>query len=437
MNIFYALGSVARRYGMHIRSTGQHFVRTNADQLAGSLSFISILALVPLLTLVLAILSAYPELSRLSSFLLKYVQNELLPTTGSEEIINHLFSFSQSARRLSAVGLLFLLITSLLLLNRIENALNQIWGISKPRQFSDRVINYWVALTIGPIAVGGVFYLTYESMTYAYGNLGLSPSLTGVFISKSVSLFLLTSLLAFGYVALPNRRVPWRYGMVGAILATIAIALLQKSFEMYLLFFPSYALIYGAFATLPIFLIWVYLCWLTFLFGACWVVQLVRSDYTQGDQNAERDVLRQSEWMVRLVDQLWQQYQKKPQPLEDRGSKKRPSSSLHALLDIFQIWIARRKKGVAGSVNALAQQCCIPTEAAVSLLEKMQGVGWVAYTSDEIWVLSKHPENISMQECRALLFADSEQYAGQNGGEWLAQFYQAGNLLEFLQRQRS
>lgn len=253
------------------RFRDEHF-----GQLAGSLAFTTLLSLVPFVAVAITIVSMFPIFGTLVGYVDNFLIENLMPGKTGSVIAKYAVGFSQKARKLSWIGIGLLIVTSIMLLFSIERAFNHLWKVKKARPLAQRVGLYLVIIIVGPVVAGAVI----GSMTYAVTvSLGFfnEPKWVRDFLLKGLALGFLCAFFSFLYYAVPNAKVRLRHALFGGALTTIGIALMQRLFELYVITIPAYAVIYGAFAALPIFLIWIYFCWVIVLVGA-----LVVSNFKPG-----------------------------------------------------------------------------------------------------------------------------------------------------------
>jgi membrane protein len=235
-------------------------------EVAGSLTFTTVLSLVPLVAVGLAAFSAFPLFAKYRSALEETLVTSLLPEQISSVILRYLQEFAAQATRLTAFGLGFLVIAALVMVLTVDRVLNDIWQVRQRRPLAQRVLIYWALLTAGPVVFGGSLALTSYLATVSgrvveqlppmvHQALDLVPLIIGVFSFAAI------------YVFVPNRPVRWRDALVGAFIASALSEAAKAVFTIYLRS-GTYQTIYGAFATLPVFLLWVYLSWWVTLFGA-------------------------------------------------------------------------------------------------------------------------------------------------------------------------
>ncbi|MCX8618725.1 virulence factor BrkB family protein [Gilliamella sp. B2923] len=240
--------------------------RLNHDRLttsAAGLAYTTILALVPLITVIFSLLSAFPMFDEISLSLKKLIYSNLVPTA-SDTIQNYLEQFIANTKKMTFAGVIGLIVTSLLLINTINTALNHIWKTKRKRSFMYNLTMYWTILTLGPILVGSSVAVSY----YIFSLKWLSVAATGN-ILLSILPFLI-SVVGFWllYSIIPTESVPLKESMIGAIVAAILFELGKRAFALYVTSFPTYQLIYGVVSSIPIMLVWIYCSWCIVLFGA-------------------------------------------------------------------------------------------------------------------------------------------------------------------------
>ena len=256
-----------RQGGDLLRFAGRRLREERLPQVAGSLTFTTTLALVPLLTIVLAIFTTFPIFGAFRASLETYFVQTLMPRGIANTIIGNLTQFASKATRLSAVGAVALLMTSTAMMAMIERAFNQIWGVRRRRPFTQRLVMYWAILSLGPILIG--LSLTVTSQLFmATGEVVRAVPFIGALFYTAVSVALSAGAYTLLYVTVPNRHVDWRDAMWGGLVAALAFEIAKRGFAVFIRQFPTYAIIYGALAALPLFLLWLYLSWMIALVGA-------------------------------------------------------------------------------------------------------------------------------------------------------------------------
>jgi membrane protein len=243
----------------------QRFHAENMAQTSSALAFTTLLALVPLITLVVSVANSIPFSDTLIKRLDAVLVETLLPTGTGKAIAGYVTQFTQKARKLTVPGIAMLGLTAFILMHTIERVFNHLWRV-KPRPLLARFKLYAFVMAVWPVVLGGIAVL----MTYAVTvSLGFVQEANWVrpFLLKGVSMILLGLFFAFLYYAVPNARVVRRAALLGGAFASLAFAAMQKGFELYLGSFGVFKSIYGAFATVPIFLIWLHLSWAVVLIG--------------------------------------------------------------------------------------------------------------------------------------------------------------------------
>lgn len=248
-------------------TVGRRFNEEHFAQAAASLAYTTLLSLVPLTAMVLALVSAFPIFAGVVEHVDHFLVANLLPAKTGGVVVKYVGNFSQKASRLTTLGFALLAVTAFLLLANLERTFNRVWHVSMSRPLAARARLYFTVLLLGPLVLGSVFGAISFTVTESLGLINEPPGLRQV-LFKLVSLLLLGGFFAFLYRAVPNTEVEQRSALIGGIFAALAFSLMQRGFEVYLAKFPSFSLIYGAFATVPIFLLWLYLSWVVILAGA-------------------------------------------------------------------------------------------------------------------------------------------------------------------------
>ena len=244
--------------------------------MAGSLTFTTLLSLVPLLAVSFALFTRWPVFSRLQNAIEEYVLKGLLPEDISRTVLKHLNAFATNASGLTWVGSLFLLATALALLLTVENALNQMWQVRKNRPFLKRVGLYALMLVIGPPVLGLSLWASSLVLGTSMGLAGtLPPSLS--FVLNLGPLMLGMAALTALFYFVPNAKVRLLDAIVGGLIASAAFELGKRGFTTYLVKLPTYKTVYGAFSVLPLFLLWIYFSWLVTLLAAMIAANLGRT----------------------------------------------------------------------------------------------------------------------------------------------------------------
>jgi membrane protein len=245
-------------------------------QVAGSLTFTTLLSIVPFLAVSFALFTRFPAFSRFEAALDEHLLKSLLPADIARTVLKYLHQFAANASGLTWVGSLFVLVTAIALLLTVENAFNQIWSVKRSRPFLKRVGLYLLMLAVGPPAVGVSLWATAHLLG---ASMDLIESLP-----RSAKFVLTLGPVALSWVGLtclfyfvPNTKVRRRDAITGGLIASAALELGKRGFATYLLKIPTYKAVYGAFAVFPVFLLWVYFSWLVTLAAALVAANLART----------------------------------------------------------------------------------------------------------------------------------------------------------------
>jgi membrane protein len=250
-----------------VRFARRRLTDEKLPQVAGSLTFTTVLALVPLLTLVFAVFTNFAMFNTFRNALEAYFVQSVMPRTIANTIVSNLMLFASKAKGLSAVGGVALLFTSTAMLGMIERAFNQIWRVRRARPLSQRILIYWSLVTLGPLLIGLSLTMTSQLFSATSGYFAAAPWVGAVFYTIA-SVTLTTVAFTFLYMTVPNRYVDWRDAVWGGIVAALAFEIAKRLFAVFIKQFPNYTIIYGALAAVPLFLLWVYVSWLITLVGA-------------------------------------------------------------------------------------------------------------------------------------------------------------------------
>jgi membrane protein len=245
-------------------------IRFREDRLgltAGSLTFTTLISLVPLATVALAVFSAFPMFARFQDALQRYFLQTLVPESIARPVLMGLTQFAAKAKGVGSVGLLLLGVAALALMLTIDRTLNGIWRVRTPRPIAQRVLVYWGAATLGPLLLGVSLSMTSYAVTASEDFVGGMPGgMSALLVGLEIVLLAAGFAGLFHYV--PNTHVRWRHALAGGVASAAGIEVAKKLLAWYLLQMPTYTFVYGAFATVPILLIWVYLAWVIVLLGA-------------------------------------------------------------------------------------------------------------------------------------------------------------------------
>lgn len=362
------------------RMAWRRFDEQRCMQIASSLTFTTLLAIVPVVTVALTMMSAFPVFRELMLHLQQFLLGNMLPES-AESIAGYAEQFADNAARLTAVGILFLVVTAMIVLQTIDRTLNQIWRVPRPRTTVQRVFIYWALLTVGPILMGASVSLTSWLVSYSLGLVKDVP-LAGEALLKVVPILLTGVAFSLLYITIPNRRVLVRDALSGGFLAALAFEWMKYGFAVYVTQFPTYKLVYGAFAGVPIFLLWIYLSWLVVLSGAVAAAVM-------------------PEWRERAA-------QVEPVP---------GGQFLDALQILRLLWEAHRTGDIV-TVARLNSVIKLPVDRIEAVLEAMSAAHWVGRVAHG-WTLTKGAAEIRVADAyRLFVFrTDARLPARQSGHE--------------------
>ncbi len=234
---------------------------------ASSLTFTTTIALVPLFTVVLAIFTAFPIFSKMQGVLQQWLIESLVPDNIARNVLGYLTQFASKASRLGAAGLALLLVTALALIFTIDRTLNSIWRVKRSRPFAQRLLVYWAALTLGPVLLAASLTITSYALSASKSMVGFFPGGLRLLLD-ALEFVLLAAGMAALYKYVPNTNVKRAHAWTGGVFVATGFMGAKKLLAIYLASIPTYSAIYGAFATAPILLLWIYIAWIIVLLGA-------------------------------------------------------------------------------------------------------------------------------------------------------------------------
>jgi len=249
------------------RFVAMRFKQDRCAQIASSLTFTTLLSIVPLVMIGLTVFSAFPMFQDFSADIKTFLINNLMPDKSDGSILSYIQQFSDSATRLTTVGIVLLASTAMLTMLTIDKAFNSIWRVKRPRPLIKRLVSYWAVLTLSPLLVGASLSLTSWLISLSMGYAKHIP-VFGIGVLKILPVFFTTLAFSIIFRLVPNRYVPRRHALIGALISAVVFESMNRAFGYYITNFPTYKLVYGTLASLPIFLMWIYLSWLTILTGA-------------------------------------------------------------------------------------------------------------------------------------------------------------------------
>lgn len=351
-------------------------------QVSGSLTFTSLLALVPVVTIALTVFAAFPAFAELWSAIRSFMLAHLVPASASRLTGAYVQQFADNAGRLTALGVAMLGVAAIMMMLTIEHTFNRIWRVPRPRPVVARVLIYWGVLTIGPLLLGASLSLTSWLIAQSSGMMAGTGAAQDLFL-KAVPMVLTCLAFAFVYRTVPYRRVETGDAVAGGIAAGLLFETMKSLFGAYVRQVPTYKLVYGAFASFPIFLTWIYVSWLIVLIGA--------------ELTAALPYLRTGG--VRL--------------------RRAPGSQLLDAVRLLRLLYEAHAKGAVPTTGDLRAALKMPWEECEALLERLAKLGWAVPGAGERWVLGRDAAQIALSELyREFVFdAKAQIRAGEEGCE--------------------
>ncbi|OGB34233.1 MAG: hypothetical protein A3F78_05070 [Burkholderiales bacterium RIFCSPLOWO2_12_FULL_61_40] len=262
------LEEVARVPWLHAAQTlRERFREDRLGLTASSLTFTTTIALVPFITVALAVFTAFPMFAKFQVVLQKWLIESLVPDNIARQVLGYLNQFAGQASKLGAVGVAVLLGTALALIFTIDRTLNSIWRVRTPRPFGQRMLIYWSAITLGPLLLGLSLSMTSYAVSASKGLVGSLPGGVGL-VLDTLQFLLVAAGMAAMFRFVPNTHVRWGHAWMGGLFVSAGMELAKKVLALYLSKVPTYSVVYGAFATVPILLVWIYVAWTIVLLGA-------------------------------------------------------------------------------------------------------------------------------------------------------------------------
>lgn len=330
---------------------------------AASLSYTTLLAVVPLAAIGFSILAAFPVFDRIRSDLLSFILKIFLPQN-VDAVRGQFDLFLRNTRELTAVGTVALAVTAVILLDTVDTWFNRIWRQPEVRPLVQRVTMYWAVLTVTPLLAGGSIALS--TYLFAQANLGFAEGTW----AHNTAFGLLPPLLLFGsfavaYMVIPYRKVRLGYAALGAIVALLLYDGLKWGFTLYFRAFPSYETLYGALSYIPLLLIWMYLVWCAVLFGAQTAAAL-------------------PEWLA---------LQRHGPPGEGRTTR-RLAQAMVILHGLYRAGDSGRPVDTETLLDPLPDSA----ELLEPLLEQLEALHYIARSNEDSWILSRDPAALTVYE---------------------------------------
>jgi membrane protein len=361
----------------------ERFRVNRCSQVAGSLAFTTLLSLVPLVTLTIVVFGRLPVFAGLGEEMRLFLVQNLLPDKAGRIIATYALQFSQKATNLTLFGSALLALGAFSLVLTIDREFNQIWGVHHPRRWSVRIPLYWATLTIGPLVAAGTIAASSFVLSASLGLVDEPAWVRGAAL-RTAPFLLLAAFFTFLYGAIPNRPVAHSHALIGGTVAALLLALVHKGLALFISSFDNFTLIYGTFAALPIFLLWLYLSWVVILAGA--VVASTLPAFL-----AHRDILPAF-----------------------------PGDQAYAAVKMLSLLIPAQETGCQLGSEALHGAARISTADGEVLLEGMREAGWVARSDEGLWLLAVPAGRLTVADVLGR-FAFKPQLPSELAGEALRQ----------------
>ena len=337
----------------------QRFFQQRCTEMAASLSYTSLLSLVPLMAVIFAGFSSFSVFQDLFEQVQHFVFDNFVPSS-SEVIQEYLESFVGKASKLTLVGLISLFVIALMLMWQIDRALNQIWGVKKKKRFIQTFLTYWAVLTLGPLFIGlslmVTSYLTsLPLITSAADTIGYGAEMLAM-----IPIVLTMIVFTMVYLVVPNTKVPILHALVGGITAMFLFELAKRGFALYVSKNTTYTSLYGALATVPIFLIWIYISWVVTLLGAMTTRAMSLFDFTLSD-------------------------------------KRYTVNPFLSAFHILRVLSNASQKGLSLSEKQIHEEPHLRQEKTLdSILYELEHQGWIHKTENELWAQARDLDNITL-----------------------------------------
>jgi membrane protein len=338
--------------------------RLNDDrclQLASSLTYTSLLALVPLITVALTVISAFPAFGQFTNEVHNFIAKNVLPQAISNVITRYLEDFASKAAGLTAIGLAALGVTAFLLMYTIERAFNTIWRVRHPRPVMQRFLMYWAALTLGPALMGVSLTTTTYVLSLSLGWTHDLPILGETALKLVPPVFTIAAFTLL-YFVVPNRPIKVLHALIGGLVAGVLFEVMKRGFALYVALTPTYTIVYGTFATIPVFLVWIYASWVVTALGA--EVTALLPDYK---------LLR-----------------------DDR--RRIPGMGFRDALEILRVLLQYQGRAHLPDAGEISRRARVPWQTCETILEILEDAGWVGRVAGWRWALVCDPTRVRIAD---------------------------------------
>lgn len=364
----------------------RQFYEQRGLQVASSLAYATLLALVPLVTVMFSVLRGLPVFEGVGNTIQTYIFNNFVPAFG-ETVLSYINSFSQKASQMTVTGLAMIFVVALMLLSTIDNALNSIWHVRNRRSPLARFLVYWTILTMGPVLLGvglatSSYLLSLPLVSGVDASFGIRERLLAwtPFFTTSIAFTIL-------YVLIPNCFVLRRHALVGGIAAAVLFELAKYAFGVYVRSMTGFQTIYGALAVIPVFLIWIYTSWVVLLLGAH--ITFCLSAFRLA---AEKLGWKESAWSFEEVYQV-----------------------------VYLLWLAQKEGRALSVFEMMKHHTRIPQYQINEIMGYLHSANWVHSTGNGYWILGRDMDEVTVLDLhriipRPLPSAGKAETSGENNG---------------------
>ncbi|HEY0834974.1 MAG TPA: YihY family inner membrane protein [Azospirillum sp.] len=357
------IAHMAREVWGFFSYSGMRFYNDNCFQTAASLTYTSLLAIVPMMTIGFAIFSAFPAFSELQTRVQEMIFRNLVPQIG-DAILEYLGHFMANAGQMPIFGVIGLAVSAVLLIWTIEGSFAAIWRVKEPRSLVTRILSFWAIVSLTPLFAGASLSLSgsFWSVLQLAHLEELADPVAG--FAGVLPFFLQVIGCTLLYLVIPNRTVDLGDAVCGGVIGSLLLEASKALFAWYMREFPAYQTIYGALSTVPIFLFWLYIAWSTILFGAVITAAL-------------------PEWRAGRITRSG------PEGLLPAQRLALALAVLHELMDGSRLGVGLRRRTLVSRV---------PVGAVLidGILEQLRDAHWVAHTTRDSWVITRDPGEVTL-----------------------------------------
>lgn len=366
-----------KEYFGFVSFVARRFREDRCSQVAASLTYTTLLALVPMVTIALILISAFPIFERFMQAVKAFIIANLVPASAARIVTDYMGEFSANAAGLTALGIVLLTVTAFMLMFTIGDAFNVIWRARRARPVWRRFLIYFAMLTLGPILVGASVTLSSYLVGLSKGWVDATP-FSDRLLLKMVPAGLTTMAFTLLYLIVPNRPVRGLHALIGGVIAAAVFELMKRVFAAYVASVPTYSLVYGAFASFPIFLLWLYCSWVVILLGAVITAALPH--------------WRGGVWRIKAT----------------------PRQRFHDALRLIRVLYGVQGEGAQGEEKAVTLQMLraavpIALENIEDLLERLVAAGMVRGTPRAGYRLLKRPDEIRLADMYRLFVLEIDE----------------------------